>query len=91
MTRKDYELIAGVLFRSGDEAIDAAYGQEQLHGCAHENFCLVDKAMRLWQDTCEEFANKLAEDNVRFNAVVFLEACGMDNLVGEAWRVKYTK
>ena len=87
MTRKDYELIAGVLSSFGDAAISTAYTQEQEGRGAG---CLVDDAMALFEITCLGFADKLSENNPHFNAVVFLEACGLSNLVGENWRAKYT-
>jgi hypothetical protein len=87
MTKKDYELIADLLADLGENLIDEAYTQDSN---GNGDGIVIDNAMALFQNTCIQFADKLAADNPRFNAVTFLTVCGLDNLVGEKWRTNYT-
>jgi hypothetical protein len=61
MTRKDYKLIAQAL-------------SDQIMGAC--SLGLVDKSRYLFfQDICGTLANRLGEENPRFDRSKFLEAC----------------
>jgi hypothetical protein len=66
MTRKDYELIAGVL----SDALDSFY--------ADHNRGLLHNAPSMHGMVAESMADALAADNPRFDRERFLKACGVE-------------
>lgn len=67
MTRKDYELIAGVIKRETHSHIH--YTTEQRH--------LLDRRLAILHDTASQLARMFAHDNPRFDRDRFLKACGV--------------
>ena len=72
MSKKDYELVAGVLKKQATHYSELA-DRAEVGGDAHRTFSAQLYAVTL---IASQLSNELEEANPRFNREVFLKACG---------------